>query len=117
MSNSKNPVYSKDPVYGVLWTQDLEAIDREIVRLAVLCQVKLLESGVIGRVLKKDASVCATQNPLAFAKLHDLIKFHLAVREKSVDSFGQARTVAIENYIIERLRKAFPDFPGGWPRG
>ena len=28
----------------------------------------------------------------------------------------QYQTVAIENYIIERLRKAFPDFPGGWPR-
>ena len=34
---------------------------------------------------------------------------------KSADSFGQAQTAAIENYIIERLRKAFPDLPGGWP--
>jgi hypothetical protein len=36
------------------------------------------------------------------------------MREKAVDSFGQAPTIAIEDYVIERLRKSFPDLPGGW---
>ena len=30
----------KDPVYRALWTEDLEEVDREIARLAVLCQVR-----------------------------------------------------------------------------
>ena len=31
---------SKDPVYRVLWAEDLEEVDREIARLAILCQVQ-----------------------------------------------------------------------------
>ena len=105
----------KDPVYQVLWTEDLEEVDREIARMAMLCQVRVLEPGVIGRVLKSDDSVCGTANPVAFRKLHHLLKLHLAIREKSVESFGSAQATAIENYVIERLRKSFPDLPGGWP--
>lgn len=113
MSDAKGP--PKDAVYRALWTEDLEEVDREIVRLAVLCQVRILEPDVMRRVLKKDASVCGTANPVGFAKLHDLLMLHLAIREKSVESFGQAQTAAIEDYVIERLRKAFPDLPGRWP--
>jgi len=50
-----------------------------------------------------------------FAKLHDPILLHLAMREKSLDSFGAAQTAAMENYVIERLRTSFRDVPGGWP--
>jgi hypothetical protein len=102
----------RDPVYRVLWTEDLEEVDREIARLAVLCRVKILEPGVVRRVLQRDASVCATSNAVAFAKLHDLLILHFAIREKSVDSFGDAQTTAMEDYIIERLKKSFPDLPG-----
>jgi hypothetical protein len=113
MSNAKGP--PKDPVYGALWTEDLEEVDREIAKMAVLCQVRVLEPGVIRRVLKNDASVCGSANPVAFRKLRDLLMLHLAIREKAVDSFGQAQAAAIEDYVIERLRKSFPDLPGKWP--
>ena len=72
----------RDPVYRVLWTEDLEEVDREIVRLATLCQVSILQPGVARRVLQKDASVCGSPNAMAFAKLHDLLMLHLAIREK-----------------------------------
>lgn len=108
--------FPRDPVYNVLWTENLEEVDREIVRLAVLCQVKLLEPGVIARVLKEDASVCGTENAVGFRKLRQLIMLHLAIREKSLDSFGPAQTAAMENYVVERLRKSFPDVLKGWPR-
>ena len=106
---------SIDPVYRTLWTENLEDIDREIARLAMLCQVRVLQPGVIARVLKKDASVCGSPNAVGFAKLRDLILLHLGVRERSLESFGSAQTTAVENYVIERLRKSFPDLPGGWP--
>jgi len=101
--------------YRALWAEDLEEVGREIARLVHICQVSIFQPGVIGRVLKNDASVCGTENPIAFRKLHELLMLHFAIREKSVDSFGQAQATAIENYVIERLRKSFPDLPGGWP--
>jgi len=94
---------------------DLEQVDREIVRLASLCEVKVLEAGVIARVLKNDASVCATANPMAFRKLRELLMLHLAMREKAAESFGQAQANAIEDHIVKRLRACFPDLPGAWP--
>jgi len=97
-----------------MWAENLEELDREIARLALLCQVRVLDPGVLARVLRKDASVCGTDNPAAFAKLHDMIMVHLAIREKSVDALGQSKTGAIEDYVIERLKRSFPDL-GEWP--
>lgn len=105
----------KDPVYRVLWTDDLEAVDREIAKLALLCQVKILEPGVVRRVIANDPSVCGAPNALGFRKLHDLLVLHMAIREKAADSFGEAQAAAIEDYVIERLRKSFPDLAGRWP--
>jgi hypothetical protein len=106
---------SGDLVYGLLWADSLEEVDREIARLALLCQVRILDPGVISRVLHKDASSCGTQNAAAFAKLHDLVMLHFAIREKSVASFGQGETCAIEDFIIERLKKSYPELAGSWP--
>ena len=103
----------KDPVYRVLWSEDLENVDREIARLAHLCQVRILDPGVISRVLHRDTSVCGTCNPLAFRMLRDMLMLHLAIRDKSADSFGQAQAAAIEDSILERLRKSFPEVLAG----
>lgn len=98
-----------------LWTKDLDELDLEIARMALLCQVKVLEPGVIERVWKKDRSVCGTDNALAFQKLHDLLMMHFKMREKMVDAVGQAKTAQIEAHVIERLRKPFGDLVGKWP--
>ena len=41
MIEPKGPVNPKDPVYRLLWSEDLKAVDGEIARLAALCQVRL----------------------------------------------------------------------------
>jgi hypothetical protein len=105
-----------DDRYAIAWwAENLEELDREIARLATLCQVKILDPGVVARVLQKDASACGTDNPRAFARLHDLVKMHLALREKSVGAVGRLHTAAIEDHIVERLAKSFPDL-GKWSR-
>jgi hypothetical protein len=96
--------------------KNLDELDREIARLALLSQVRILDPGVMERVLRKDASVCGTRNPVAFTKLHDMLMFHFAIREKSVDSLGQTETAQIEAQIIERLKEPFADLLGTWPR-
>lgn len=95
------------------WADNLDELDREIARLAMLCKVRILDPGIIDRVLKKDASVCGTDNPAAFAKLRELLMMHLAIRDRSADALGQAQTAAIEAHIIERLRKSFPELGKG----
>lgn len=100
----------------VAWGErNLADLDHEIARLAVLCRVKILDRGVIERVLQNDTSVCGTHNPVAFAKLHNMLMLHFAIRQKGADALGQAQMAAIETYIIERLKKAFPDLAGPWP--
>jgi hypothetical protein len=105
----------KNDLPAIWWADQLEQINHEIARLAILCRVRILEPGVIERVLRKDASVCATPNEIAFAKLHDMVVFYFSVRQMSVDALGQARTAYIEYYVIERLTKSFPDLAADWP--
>ena len=95
------------------WETNLEELDGEIARLAMLCEIRILEPGAFQRVLQKDAAVCGTENPIAFAKLRALLMMHLAIREKSVDVFGQAATARVEDYVIDRLKQRFPHLKGG----
>ena len=94
------------------WENNLEELDGEIARLAMLCGIRILEPGAVQRVLQKDASLCGTDNPIAFAKLRGLLMMHLAIREKSVDVFGPATTARVEDYVIDRLKKRFPQLKG-----
>lgn len=81
---------------------------REIVHawLATLRQVNILDPEVMSRVLQRDASLRRTPNPPAFVKLSDVLMMHFAVRETSVETLGGARTEAIEDSIIERVRNS-----------
>jgi len=90
------------------WAYRLEELDREIARMALLCRVRILDPNVLERVLRNDRSVCETQNPIAFAKLHGLLMVHLALWKQSTDALGGAQKAQIEAHIIERLRKLFP---------
>ena len=97
------------------WAKNIDELDREIGRLCAICQVRILDPGIIERVLKKDASVCGTSNPIAFAKLHDMLMFYFAMRKESVDAVGQLQTAQIEAHVVEQLRTRFADLLGKWP--
>jgi hypothetical protein len=90
------------------WQNNLDALDREVARMALLCRVKILEPGVVDRVMHGDDSVCGADNRIAFRKLHDLLLMHFLVRQKCADALGQQQTATIEMYVIERLKKSFP---------
>jgi hypothetical protein len=105
----------QDQLQIAWWAKNIDELDREIGRLCTLCQVRILDPGIIERVLKKDASVCGTSNPSAFAMLHDMLMFYFAIRKKSVDAVGQMETQQIEAHVVEELRSRFADLLGKWP--
>ena len=95
------------------WTEHFAEIDREIAQLASLCKVRLLEPGVIERVLKKDTLVCGTQNPRAFDKMRSLLMMHYSVRDKALVALGEEETLKIVAEIVARLRERVGDKLGG----
>ncbi len=105
----------QDDLQIAWWAKNIGELDREIARLCLLCQVRILDHGIIERVLKKDASVCGTSNPVAFEKLHNMLMLYLANRQKSVDAVGQLETAQIEAHVVEQLRTRFAELLGKWP--
>ena len=92
--------------------KSLDDIDAEIARLALLCQIRILDPSVVERVVRNDASVCGTNNPVAFKKLQGMLALHFGFRDSAGDAHGQALASYVEQHVIDRLRARFPD-----PRG
>lgn len=98
----------KSPNVG-WWAGQLDEIDEEVARLCTICNVKILDPGVMARVIKGDESVCGTANKRAFKKLHDAVRIHYAVREKSSEYVGEEATMRAMEAIVDRLRKKYGD--------
>ena len=97
------------------WNKHFEEIDREIAQLCSICQVPILDPGVIERVLHKDTLVCGHQNTRAFEKLRSLLMMHYSVRDKAVVALGEQETMLIMDEIVARLRSRYGDRLGGPP--
>ena len=98
---------------GAFWTRNLDEIDREVARLAIICKVRILDPGVLERVLQNDASVCGSKNPAAFDKLRNALMMHYKVRDQAVDAMGEVVTQRVVAELVERLRKRIGDLLGG----
>lgn len=95
------------------WGHQLDGLINEIVRAASICEVKLLDPGVVDAVLKDNASVCGHDNPAAFKKLRELLMMTFVVRGKAFDSLGPLETEALIDEISEKLRNRL----GGGAKG
>jgi hypothetical protein len=89
---------------NAFWAKKFDDIDHEIGRLAMICNVRILDPGVIERVLHNDASVCGTQNKLAFDKLRALLMMHYSVRDDALDALGEEKTRVLVETIVRSLR-------------
>ena len=87
------------------WKQHFERIADELLNLAIACNVRLREPGVIERVLRNDTSVCGRRNEEGFRKLRSLlIAFYNSVG-KATDRIGAEDTKRIIEAIKERKMK------------
>ena len=95
------------------WAKNLDDVDREVARLATICKVRLLDSGVIERVLHGDETVCGTKNKIAFDKLRQALMMHYHVRDKAVGAMGEAATREVIDEIVANIRKRLGTGLGG----
>ena len=95
------------------WTKNLDDVDREVARLATICKVRLLDAGIIERVLHNDDSVCGTRNKAAFDKLRNALMMHYHVRDKTAGAIGEAATREVIATIVENIRKRLGKQLGG----
>jgi hypothetical protein len=95
------------------WAKSLDDVDREIARLATICNVRILDAGVIERVLKNDDSVCGSKNAIGFGKLRQTLMMHYHVRDRAVGVLGEAQTRALVATIVESLRERIGERLGG----
>jgi len=91
-------------VFATTWSvSNLDAIDREIVRLATICGVRLFDAEVLARLLRNDASVCATVNPYAFKKLRGMVMLYYHARMQAMHRLGDAHSILLAQSLTERL--------------
>lgn len=102
-----------DKIRNEFWGHQVESIMTEVVRNASICKVRLLDPGVVEAVLHDNASVCGTDNPVAFKKLRDLLMMGFVVREKAVDRLGPLEAEQVGQEIRDRLKAKFGDKLGG----
>ncbi len=91
------------PADTLWWAASLDDADREIARLATLCNVRILDTRVIKRVLRDDVSVCGVRDPRAFAKLRNTLITHYHLRETTLEALDEAGTASVVETIVESL--------------
>lgn len=93
------------------WERHFEGIADELLRLAIACDVRLRDPGVIERILRNDASVCRRKNKQSFDRMRNLlIAFYNSVG-KAAERIGPEDTKKIIEAITEQ-KKALRDAGG-----
>lgn len=102
-----------DSLRTEFWGNQLDGLMSEIVRQASICQVRLLDPGVVDAVLHDNASVCGHDNPAAFKKLRESLMMTFVVRGKAFDSLGPLEADA----LIQEISAQIKDKLGSAARG
>jgi hypothetical protein len=105
----------KSELGATWWAKNLDDVDHEIARLATVCNVRILDPGVIERVLKNDASVCGSANPAGFRKLRETVMMHYHIRDKAAGVLGETATRELVLKIVENLRERIGERLGNPP--
>ena len=102
-----------DAIRQRFWGRPIEDLMTEIAREAAICDVKLLNPGMIEAVLHNNEAATGSTNPAAFKKLRELLMMGLIVREKAVEKIGPEDVAQITAAVREHLKARFGDKLGG----
>jgi hypothetical protein len=84
------------------WSRQIDALARELSRLAIACDIELGKDGLAERVLKNDESVCGRSNPKAFQLARKHLMALFSVEEVAVERLGPNDT----REILDQVRAA-----------
>ena len=87
------------------WTRHFEGIADELLRLAIACDVRLRDPGVVERIIRDDRSVCRRKNEIGFQKLRKLLIALYDSLGKAVDRIGAEETKQIVDAIAEHMER------------
>jgi hypothetical protein len=92
----------------------LATVDDEIARLALICNIRILDPGAVERIVAGDASLCSKASELSFQKMRRLVAMHYSLTNDSIEALGPRASGEILEQIRKRLSKRFD--LGGGPR-
>jgi len=70
------------------WHRQIDGLVREISKLSIACNVKLLEPGNIERVLRNDETVCGRKNSRAFKQMRNHLMAFFQIQERAIERIG-----------------------------
>ena len=70
------------------WEKTVEDVDLQIAQLAIMCHVRLLDPGVIERVLDNDLRICGDGHESGFEKLRGMLYLHYEVQTRLAEELG-----------------------------
>lgn len=87
-------------------------IDAEIMKMASLCGIDILEPENLARVVRADASVCTKDNSIAWDKLVALLRMHYVVRSRAAEGMGQNEAQRLVYETVNELLERWKSAPG-----
>jgi len=87
------------------WGRQIDAVVGEISKLAIACDVDILDPNVVSKAARGDESVCKRKNTAAFKRLHDLLLVLFTLGGKTIDRMGEADFAALTAPVLEKLRE------------
>ena len=83
--------------------RQFEALVSEISKLAVACDVDVLNADSVVKSVRGDDSVCRRKNPTAFRKLRNLLIMLFELEGRALDRLGGQELGVIADELIQKL--------------
>ncbi len=83
------------------WEKTVEDVDLQIAQLAIMCHVRLLDPGVIERVLDNDLRICGDGHESGFEKLRGMLYLHYEVQARLAEELGPVDAAE----VVQRVRQ------------
>jgi hypothetical protein len=104
MQEDENENQPKTKVQNKYWGRQIDAIVGEVSKLAVACDVDILDPNVALKCLRGDETASKRKNPAAFKRLHELLMLLFTVSGKSMDRMGDAEFASLAGPVLDKVR-------------